>query len=259
MQSINILGYGVMGRQIAALFYLGGFEVNIWNDVPMVARDLERCIKLVAKNIPKTGEGKVNYLYDLEKLGHAITIEAALEDLTVKKKLYETISKKNEESYFTNSSSYSPQEIGGKAGLLHFFNPISIGLVETWFPDNQIRVSAVGILEYLSGLGFSLVEVKNNRGSVANYLLFKEISSVLELIEKYGYKVEAVEKIYSKLYSGRNIFNIIDLVGVDITRKIIMNLQEQDKSIYLPKCLEVALQKNILGKKNNSSIRQVCL
>tara|TARA_B100001250_G_C19704828_1_gene746465 strand:- start:979 stop:1089 length:111 start_codon:yes stop_codon:yes gene_type:complete len=28
---INILGYGLMAKQIASLLYLGGFHINIWN------------------------------------------------------------------------------------------------------------------------------------------------------------------------------------------------------------------------------------
>ena len=84
--------------------------------------------------------------------------------------------------------------------------------------------------------------------------MFGEISNALKLIEKYDYPVEAILDIYKCLYNGRDIFSIIDLIGIDIVLKILVNMHEEDDAIYVPNCLKAALKENILGKKNKTTM-----
>ncbi len=257
MNSINILGYGVMGKQIASLFYLGGFEVNIWNDVPMKEADLLRQIKLTGKEIASRDQGKINYVYDLDSLPQSVTIEAVVEDLVIKQDLHQRIGKRFSMPYFTNSSSFAPTEIEKNVNGLHFFNPITLGLVELYLSQKEIERQIQPILEMLRAFHFEIVEVLSNRGYVGNYLLFREISSFFKLIEEHHYPLEVAIKTYAKLYAGRNIIKIIDLIGLDVVYKILVNLKAEDSTLYLPKCFEAALAKNIFGRKNKTSIAQV--
>lgn len=257
MNSINILGYGLMGKQIASFFYLGGFAVNIWNDVAMNEADLARQIKLTGKNIPALGQGKINYCYDADSLPESVTIEAVIEDLAVKQDLYKRITGRFSAPYFTNSSSFSPPEIGTTVNGLHFFNPITMGLVELYLSQKEIEHQIQPVLDVLRYFKFEIVTVLPNRGYIGNYLLFREISNFLKLIEEGGYSLEAVGRAYAKLYAGRDIIKIIDIVGLDVVYKILINLKSEDNTIYIPKCLETALAGNILGRKNKTSIEQV--
>ena len=111
------------------------------------------------------------------------------------------------------------------------------------------------IISYLNELEFSIVKVNNNRGYIGNYIFFNEISFALKLIEKYAYTIEQIDQVYDKIYEGRNLTGVIDLIGVDVVYEIIKNLKEEEEAIYLPNVLRVALDKNILGKKNKTSIR----
>lgn len=251
--TINVLGYGIMGKQIASLLYLGGFDVCIWNYKEVDEKLIYKQIKLLKRSIDFTKEGSLTFVTEINKLPKAITIESVKEDLETKKHIYAECATK-EFPYFSNSSSFSPSEIGPEVNGLHFFNPISLGLVELFLKNQKIKKDIQPILEYLYVLKFEIVEVKNNRGYVGNYILFHEISSALKLIEKYGYNANNINSIYIKLYNGRNIFLIIDLIGIDVVFKILKNLKENDETIYLPSCLSLALEKNILGKKNKTSI-----
>lgn len=254
---INILGYGIMGKQIAALFYLGGFEVNIWSYHSVDEAELKRYVRLISRQVLPGAEGKLNYFTDLGKLDDLVTIEAVVENIDIKKELYRTVRRTNKSAYFTNTSSFSPQEIGEGVSLLHFFNPITMGLVEAWYADASVQERAEQVLTFLTSINFTVVPVGDNRGSIANYLLFREIASVLKLMETDAYSVKSIEEVYQKLYPQRNIFTIIDMVGIDVTQQIILNLHEKDGTVYRPLCLRRALEQNILGKKNNTSIKQV--
>lgn len=251
---INILGYGLMGKQISALLCLGGFNINIWNHSMVNEADLARHIKLLKRSITNNiQEGKITFYKNIEDLPDATTIESVVEDLSIKQKLYK-IFEKNKHSYFTNSSSFSPEEIGKNVNSIHFFNPINLKLIELFFHNENQKLEVYPILSYLEKLDFEIVEVNSNRGYIGNYILFHEISSALKLIEKFEYSYKDVNLVYRKLYGGRNIFSIIDVVGIDVVYKILKNLKEIDETIYLPYSLHNALQAGAYGKKNKTSI-----
>ncbi len=254
--NINILGYGLMGKQIASLFYLGGFDIHIWNHSVIEENDIQKQIKLLKRILEVFKEGSLHFHTDINELPDSITIESVIEDLRVKKELFSYFSN-NVSPYFTNSSSFSPTEIDRNVNGFHFFNPINLKLLELYFVNDSIQSSIFPIINYLKELQFEIVFTKNNRGYIGNYILFHEISSAMKLIEKYDYQIEQVNAIYKKLYDGRNIFQIIDVIGIDVVHKILCNLKEEDESIYLPQCLSLALKRNILGKKNKTSIKEV--
>lgn len=253
---INILGYGLMAKQIAALFYIGGYKVSIWNHKKVEPTEVERQIRLLKRSFTATIDGEISFVDALEDLGDHLTIESVIEDIDVKRGLYNKLNGTITKGYYTNTSSYSPDEIGSDVKGLHFFNPIVlkfIELYETGSAHNKIDNE----LLYLKSLGFEVVSVKNNRGYIGNFILFHEISSALKLVEKYNYTVESINLFYNKLYDGRDIFAIVDIIGIDVVYCIIVNMKEQDDSLYLPKCLTTAIQNNILGKKNKTSIKQI--
>ena len=61
----------------------------------------------------------------------------------------------------------------------------------------------------------------------------------------------------NKLNLQLNPINLIDLIGVDTCLKILKNLNEKNNQFYIPEILQTALDKNILGKKNKTSIKSL--
>lgn len=253
---INILGYGLMGKQIAALLYLGGFNVNIWNHKSIDEKHVLRQVKMLKRSIDEVGGGTFSFYSDLQSLPDAVTIESVTENIDIKKTLFKHFEASNN-LYFTNSSSFSPSEINENVNGLHFFNPVNLKLIEVFFSKKSIPEKFNPVLVFLEKSGFDVVKVNDNRGYIGNYILFNEISSALKLVEKFGYQASQLESVYNKLYDGRSLFSIIDLIGIDVVNQILVNLKEEDESIYLPVCLSEALSKNILGKKNRTSIKDV--
>lgn len=246
-----------MAKQIASLFYIGGHEVAVWNDVEMNQDDIYRQIKLLRKSIDCRQEGIITFVDSLERLEDRLTIESIIEDIEIKRQIYGSLETKITKPYFTNTSSFSPTEIGRDVNGLHFFNPITLKIVELYLCDGVDRNELDHILKFLNSLDFEIVDVHDNRGYIGNNILFHEISTALKLIEKFDYTTETVRTVYKKLYNGRDIFAIIDIIGIDVVYKILINLKEKDEDIYLPLCLKSALEKNILGKKNRTSIKQI--
>ena len=267
-KEINVLGFGLMGRQIAALFSCLGFSVNVWtpnlDDLKRKRFGVER--KLVERaylqNISLKSEGEkgapnIEYYQEINALPVAPTIEALIEDLDLKRNCIGQLRfASNEAPIFTNSSSIPPADLGSLVGALHFFNPITaVKVVELYLPNNFEAYSAQvsPILQSLESIGYSIVSVQNNIGLIGNFMLFSYVADFLFLLETKNYQAREIKTIMNGLSFNVNPLDVIDLVGVDVVRDIILNLKKEKPGIYLPRCLDEAIDQGILGKKNRTS------
>lgn len=248
-----------MAKQIACLFYIGGFDVTIWNRTKRDITVLDNQVKAlkILLSCKKQNDGTFRFTDTFDEIPDALTIESIAEELSAKKTVFIALRDRLSHGYYTNSSSFAPHEIGDGVGGLHFFNPIQLKLVEYCEPSNGHTGDIATVLEYLKSQAMNIAQVKANRGYAANYLIFHEISTFLKLVEVYKYDVDTVKMIYGQLYGNRSIIDIVDIVGIDTTSNIMNSLKEEDPSLYLPESLNKALQHNILGRKNNTSLMQL--
>lgn len=259
MTQINVLGFGLMGEQICALLFLLGYHVNVWNRSTINEKSFSRRVRVLKKSLTNPVEGTLNQVAEISDLPDGLlTIETVCENLQIKREIYSEVQKNLPDAvYFSNTSSLSPVEIGNSVSAIHFFNPISLKLIELYCATEQAKTAILSLVSSLENCGFSVVDVNSNRGYIGNYILFHEISFALKLIEQCGYTSKQVQDVYSKLYGERDVLTIIDVIGVDVVNTILKNLKEDDDSFYLPYSLGAALDQGVLGKKNKTSIREV--
>lgn len=257
---INVLGLGVMGTQIAALLATLGCRVVAWNRrLDNGKRDqCHRAQRLLARKFLPTEGGAIEYADDLSHLVPALTIEALIEDVAIKRSVLQMLPYDlSLNGLYTNTSSYRPEEVSGIAGALHFFNPVhALALIEH-VPALAPAEAQTALVELLSARGFDVVETHSNRGFVGNYLLFHEISTALKLVDKYGYRHETINRVMQPLGRSAGVFAIVDLVGVDVTKTILENLHSEDPAVYVSPLLDRALARGILGRKNRTSFVEV--
>lgn len=257
MKIINILGFGTMGIQLAAFFHVIGYKVTVWNrsfpDAKMKRFSIEK--KTIEKKIKyEIEKQEIIFLDQIDLLPPAITIEALAEDLIKKKSVIGNLAYDVAEySLFTNSSSFSPKEVHKDAHGLHFFNPIyAVKLVEA-----TCTTICTTLLRDIQEAGMLVIQTKENRGYIANYVLFQEIAASLMLVEKFGYDTKTIDLVLEAMGRQSSIFDVIDFVGVDITKNILENMHATDIAITVPSVLNSALACGILGRKNRTSIRSL--
>jgi len=51
--------------------------------------------------------------------------------------------------------------------------------------------------------------------------------------------------------------SVVDLIGVDTTLNIFKNLKKEYDYYYIPRFLNICLDKKILGKKNKTSVKSI--
>ena len=177
MEKINIIGCGLMGSQIAGLFSIMGYEVNIWNRNKINQNNLLRQKKIILKLLKiSDNNGPIKIINNFDDLKDNITIECLAEDLELKKKFIEKLDKKITKEIFSNSSSIKTSEINKRLNLLHFFNPISLKIIE-FNTISELSDGAEMIFADLRKLNFDLVKVGNFTGFAFNKILFAEISN----------------------------------------------------------------------------------
>ncbi len=257
---VNILGCGVMGSQIAALLSLLGYDVQVWNrsSGPEVRQKFDRASRLIKRSMPPgEGEGKVTFVDSARDLTPAMTIEALIEELDVKRGIiaglpYDVA----EHGLFTNTSSLDPAKVHPSAVGLHFFNPVhAVKALEVSRKVDQLLPDSRDLVARLMVAGYEVIEVNSNPGYIGNFILFQEISAVLKLVDIHGYGCKQIDKLTRALGRPASIFDVIDIIGIDVTKRILENLRADDTSFYVSPCLDRALGKRIMGRKNKTTIR----
>ena len=110
---VNVIGSGYMGKQIAALLAVVGFDTLIWQRTDdNLLEEINKEIRKIEKILKLKSRGSVKVINELNKLENYITIETVIEDLNIKKKIFENLNYK--ENLFSNTSSIKLSRIGKK-------------------------------------------------------------------------------------------------------------------------------------------------
>ena len=256
MRDINIIGCGVMGSQLASLFSIMGYNVNIWSRSNINLFVLEKQKKILTRLIKvEDKKGKFEIIKNINNLKNFITIECLAEDENLKKDYYIKLSNIITKDIFTNTSSIKVSNLGKSINLLHFFNPISMKIIE-YFNVSTLSEEAKNLFKDLEELNFTLIRVSDSTGYAFNKLLFNQISLFFFLIEKENIKKENAIFVLKKINENFDILNIIDLIGVDVCLKIVINLNKS-YGTYVPEIFSACLSNKILGKKNRTTIKTI--
>lgn len=259
---INVLGHGVMGAQVAGLMQALGHEICVWTRTASdeKIKRQSQVVKLLRRALALSGEGgRCEIVHTLSTLTPALTIESLPESPEIKRAVmsqlrYDT----SDVEFFTNTSSLAPASLSSTAIGMHFFNPIHVvRLIELSCPIVSLGPLGQQLVSELRGAGYEIVSVRPNPGYVANFMLFHDISAALKLLDRYGYDADVIDQIWKKLGHETSVFDLIDLIGVDVVRDILSRLSEIDAGFYVSPLLTQAIGRDILGRKNRTSIRNV--
>ena len=230
---VNVIGSGFMGKQIAALLSVIGFDILIWEktDTNLVS-DIKIDIRKIEKINKTKNLGKIDVVNELNKLENNITIETVKEDLETKKEVFKSLKFKN--NLFSNTSSLKLSSIGDNINGLHFMNPITVKFIEVCkvkdFSEEKISL----ILNKLRNISYEIYNVEDSPGYIINKILFNDISFFFYLYEVEKINIKNINKIYLSNIKNFNPVRIINLIGVDTCLEILINLNKHDTKYYVP-------------------------
>ncbi|MBB3869591.1 3-hydroxyacyl-CoA dehydrogenase [Parageobacillus toebii NBRC 107807] len=274
---IVVVGSGVMGRGIAYVSAVGGFETIL---VDVKEEQLESAKQEITEIFVQAvsrgklteaerqeSESRLRYFLDLAEVVREadLVIEAVPEKLEVKKQVFETIDKYAPAScYFaTNTSTMSPTEIGSftkrpeKVIAMHFFNPVhKMKLVEI-IRGLETSDDTVNVIQHVAEkMGKETVVVNEFPGFVTSRISALIGNEAFYMLQE---GVGTPEQIDKAIKLGLNFpmgpFELADLVGLDTRLNNLKYLHEKLGEKYRPApLLEQYVKAGRLGRKTGKGV-----
>ena len=273
VETVTVLGAGTMGHGIAEVAALAGYAVNLRDIKEEFVQDGYEQIewsldKLAEKDRISDEEAQeakelVTPLVDLEAAmdGSDVVIEAAPEDISIKRDVWEEVTEyAPEQTVFTsNTSSLSITDLSEMTDReerfcgMHFFNPpVRMDLVEVIRGEHTDDETIELIEDLAEAMGKTPVRVrKDEPGFIVNSILvplMNEASWIVSDGTATIAEVDSTTKYEMGLPMGA--FELSDQVGNDVTYHVLEYMHEMLGGAYEPApLLEEKVENEELGKK----------
>ena len=234
-----------MGQGIAQLAAMAGFETWLFD---INKRIIDKALKQIRNNLDKgISRGKVTNQHkeqtltklhstsELSKVRADLIVEAVLEDLGLKQKLFGQLEdiNQNHTIFATNTSSIPVSKIGERLRYpkrlvgLHFFNPAHImklvEVVSSKATDPQVAEFVMGFAEKLGKIP---VMTMDSPGFIVNRVARHFYVEGLRILEDGVADIETIDLLIESCGFRMGPFRLMDLIGVDTNLAV-------TKSIYL--------------------------
>jgi 3-hydroxybutyryl-CoA dehydrogenase len=234
IKKIGIAGAGTMGQGIAQVCASAGYEVLLFdirqdlidNGLMRIEKSLQTAVEK-GKFSADEKEKIANLIQpqpDLNQLKADLIIEAVVEKLEVKKDLFATLEKVNDDDCIltTNTSSIPVTQLASAvknpsrfAGL-HFFNPAQIMKLVEIISGVGTSPETIDLLTAFSEkLGKVPVQAKDSPGFIVNRVARHFYVESLKVLEENVADVETIDKLMRATGFKMGPFELMDLIGVD--------------------------------------------
>ncbi len=241
VERVGVLGAGTMGRGIAQVAALGGFETRLYDAFPEAAESARGQIgEALAKGAARgrwseveseAASARIGVVSKIEELaGCELLIEAAPENADLKRKLFTEVAAICGPGAVlaTNTSSLRVSEIATgvpnpkRVVGMHFFNPPALmKLVEVVAAEGSSGVALAATTEVARAMGRTPIRAKDSPGFVANRLARPFSLESLRMLGDGVADAATIDRVV-RLGGGFRMgpFELLDLIGLDVNLTI---------------------------------------
>jgi 3-hydroxybutyryl-CoA dehydrogenase len=272
IKKVGVIGAGTMGQGIAQICAMAGLEVILYD---LNEASLSVAVAQIESNLYKGIErGKVTaaqkdqtlsnikVINELELLQCDLVIEAIIEDLEVKRKLFLKLEAINDKEtiFASNTSSIPITRIAAVLKFperfigMHFFNPAHImKLVEVISGASTNEEVAKMIYELALKLGKVPVMAKDAPGFIVNRVARNYYVEGLKLLEEGVADVNSIDSLLEASGFKMGPFRLMDLIGVDTNFSVttsMFNAFHQDPKFRPSRIQEQKVDAGYHGRKS---------
>ncbi len=272
LKNVGVIGCGAMGGGIALVSADAGYNVIVLEiEEKFLTSGMDKIEKFLNKSVEKekmTSQQKDEVLsrikgtLDIHDLAQCeLIVEAALEDVTLKRELFQKLDGicGSDTILATNTSSLTVIEIAeatkrqDRVVGLHFFNPVPLmPLVEVVKTIKTSKESFDTAWEFVEKIKKIPIAAKDNAGFIVNLLL---VPYMLDAVRVLGEGVASVEDIDKGMQYGcghpMGPLALLDLIGIDVINNVanIMYNEYKEKKYAPPPLLKQMVIGGYFGKK----------
>jgi len=248
IKSVGVVGAGTMGSGIAKVAAFAGLEVTLVDVSPDLLKSAMAKIKADVRSGVEKGKitategtealAAIHVRKSISDLGNVdFVVEAAVEDLTVKKEIFsrldaivapEVVLSSNTSSLSITaiaSLTKSPESVVG----LHFFNPATVmKLVEVVRGKQTSDQTVKTTCDLAAKMKKVPVVCRDTPGFIVNRIARPFYGEALRLLGEGVATVEEIDRIV-KLEGGFKMgpFELMDLIGIDVNYAVTKSVYEQ--------------------------------
>lgn len=277
IKKVAVIGSGVMGSAIAAHIANSGTPVILIDIVPEGATNRNQLAENAIKRLLETNpapfthkskaklvtpanlEDHLDLLKDVDWI-----VEAVLEKIEIKHKVYEKIEKSRKAGSIVSSNTSTiplhnlveglPDSFQKDFLITHFFNPPRYMRLLELVAGQKTRKDAVDVIRKFCdvNLGKGVVDCKDTPGFIANRIgCFWMVAGVLEAM-KLGLTVEEADAVMGKPVGipKTGVFGLLDLIGIDLMPLIAKSFKDTlpKEDAFLRIYQEPELIKNMIAE-----------
>ncbi|MCI0750346.1 MAG: 3-hydroxyacyl-CoA dehydrogenase NAD-binding domain-containing protein [Flammeovirgaceae bacterium] len=235
IKKVAVVGAGTMGQGIAQVCAQAGFSVILFDlESSLTDKALlkikESLVQLVSKNKITAQQqddilSRIEATNDLHDLQAEIVIEAVIEKLEAKQKIFSALEgiNNNQSIFTTNTSSIPVTQIA--SGLrhaerfagLHFFNPAPVMKLVEVIRGVATNESTVTLLkDFCKKIGKTSVEATDSPGFIVNRVARHFYVESLKALEENVTTHEGIDQLMKNAGFKMGPFELMDLIGVDV-------------------------------------------
>lgn len=252
IKTIAVIGAGTMGQGIAQVCAASGHQVMLYDVQPeLISGSIAAIRKSLEASVEKgritvaQKDGIMNSISgagDFKKLKVDMVIEAVIERLDVKQKIFVELEKFNSRDciFTTNTSSIPVTQIASvlkyhdRFAGLHFFNPATVMKLVEVVRGAGTSVDTVSLLMSLARkMGKQPVVAQDSPGFIVNRVARHYYVEALKVSEENVADFKTVDVLMRSAGFKMGPFELMDLIGVDVnfsvTRSMFHAFHEESK------------------------------
>ncbi|MEY4875913.1 MAG: hypothetical protein RL708_1062 [Bacteroidota bacterium] len=243
IQTITVCGAGTMGAGIAQVAAQSGFQAFLFDinaDVLAKAKTgIEKNLSIAVEKGKMNADEKaatlsrLKFETDLNNCKCEMAIEAIIERLDIKQKLFSQLAEinGNEAILASNTSSLSITQIAaqvpfpGRVVGMHFFNPAHlmklVEVISGAATDENIAEATKAVAQKM---GKTVVMAKDSPGFIVNRVARHYYVESLKLAEENVADISTIDSLLENAGFKMGAFKLMDLIGNDINYSVTESL-----------------------------------
>lgn len=252
IKKIAVVGSGTMGQGIAQVCAAAGYQVLLYDiestllkaATSRLRQNLDTLVEKekISPNDAKDILARITSVSDFRQLQVDMVIEAVIENLEVKQKIFQEIEKLNDKECIltSNTSSIPVTRIGAvlkhpyRFAGLHFFNPAPVMKLVEVIKGAATADATIDLLkDFCIQLNKEFVLAQDSPGFIVNRVARQFYLESLRIAEEQVADFQTIDALMKSCGFKMGPFELMDLIGIDVnfavTRSMYNSFHQEPK------------------------------